>query len=196
MSTTQDINMREMVHFPCLSQGDTHLRSRGWPTFLYDNGAFRIFNGVMPESVVRRCREYAEIVDGCLRWLGKRPVPSEEAEIIAALDSVFRAINNESPNDSPVERADSGLCVDENPLGIKRMRTWMSPPAGDCANLPTTLDGEKIFYAVAEHSPDMRRIENPGGERLKFWGAQEAVNCQSMINQLMAKVGPTEIMGR
>ena len=64
MSTTRDINMQEMVHFLYLSQGDTHIRSHEGQAFLYDNGAFRLFNGVMPESVLQRSREYAEIADG------------------------------------------------------------------------------------------------------------------------------------
>ena len=56
MSTTRDIRMHEMVHFPRLSQGATHIRPHGGQTFLYDNGAFRLFNGVMPASVLQRCR--------------------------------------------------------------------------------------------------------------------------------------------
>ena len=95
----------------------------------------------MPESLTQRIREYAEIVKRCLRWLGKRPVAREEAKIIAALDSVFGAIADELPNDSPVELSDSGVGVDEEPRGIKRKRTWLFPPAGGCANTPAAMDG-------------------------------------------------------
>ena len=150
----------------------------------------------MPESLTQRIREYAEIVKRCLRWLGKRPVAREEAKIIAALDSVFRAIANESPNDSPVGLADSGVGVSEGPRGIKRERTWLRPPAGDCVNLPAALDGGKIIYALRELALDMWRGGKPSADRLKFWGAQEAVNFHDMIGKLMAKVEHAEIMGR
>ena len=56
ISTTRDINMQEIVHFTHLPQGGAHRRSHGGKTFLYDNGAFRLFNGVMPASVLQRCR--------------------------------------------------------------------------------------------------------------------------------------------
>ena len=64
MSTTRGINMQEMAHLLYLSQGDTHIRSHEGQTFLHDNGAFRLFNGVTPESVHQRSREYAENADG------------------------------------------------------------------------------------------------------------------------------------
>ena len=194
MSTTRDINMQEMVHFPNLSQGDTHLRSREWQTFLYDNGAFRLFNGVMPESVLQRSREYAEIVEGCLWYLGRRPVSREEAKIIAELDTVFRAITIESADDSSAELGGSGVGVEEAPRGIKRKRTWLAPPSGDIANLPDELGESKIICALREHALEMWCSGKPSADRLKFWGAQEALNCQAMLKKLMAKVETTEIM--
>ena len=196
MSTTRDINMQEVVHFLYLSQGNTHIRSREGKPFLYDNGAFRIPNGVMPESALQRSRENTEIADGCLWWLGNRSVSREGATIIAALDSVFRAITNESPNGSPAELADSGVGVDEDSRGIKRKMTWLFPPAGDCANLSAAMGEKKIIYAIRKLSLDMWRGGQPSGGRLKLWGAQEAVNCQSMLEKLMANVETTQIMGR
>ena len=72
----------------------------------------------------------------------------------------------------------------------------MIPPAGGCANLPAALGGNKIIRAIREHALDMWRGGKPGADRLKFWGAQEAVNCQAMLKKLMVNVENAEIMRR
>ena len=118
----------------------------------------------------------------------------EEVKIIAELDTVFRAITIESPDDSVVELRGSAVGVEEDPRGIKRKRTWLAPPSGDIANLPDELDGNKIVCALREHALEMWCSGKPSADRLKFWGSQEALNCQAMLKKLMEKVETTEIM--
>ena len=109
MSTTRDINMHEMLHFLHLSQGSTHLRPHAGQTFLYDNGAFRLFNGVMRESVLQRCREYDELSEWRLWCLAKKPVPREDAEILQAIGFLFRAIAESSRNAPSADLEDTGV---------------------------------------------------------------------------------------
>ena len=55
MSVTREITAHDLVHFLHLAQGGAYLRPHSGQAFLYENGAFRLFNGVMPESVIQRC---------------------------------------------------------------------------------------------------------------------------------------------
>ena len=71
MSVTREITAQDLVHFLHLAQGGAYLRSHAGQTFLYENGAFRLFNGVMPESVIQRCKEYSAYVEGCLWCIEK-----------------------------------------------------------------------------------------------------------------------------
>ena len=44
--------------------------------FLYENGAFRLFNVAMPEEAIQRCKEHASYVDGSL-WRIEKGAESE-----------------------------------------------------------------------------------------------------------------------
>ena len=66
MSLPNDITSHDLVRFLHLAQGVVYLRSRFGHTFLYENGAFRLPNGVMPESETQKCKEYASYVVGSL----------------------------------------------------------------------------------------------------------------------------------
>ena len=92
MSTANSIKMQDMVHFLHLAQGSNYLRSHGGQTYLFDNGAFRLFNGVIPESVLQRCSEFASYVEGCLWCIDKKCAFRDELEIYDSLDRLFRAI--------------------------------------------------------------------------------------------------------
>ena len=64
MSTTREANVQEHVHFLYLALGGSYLRPRRGQTFLYEDGASPLINGVAPEYLVSRCKEYAECVEG------------------------------------------------------------------------------------------------------------------------------------
>ena len=66
MSLMREINAQDLVHFLHLAQENMYLRPHTGQTYLYENGAFMRFNGVMPGSVLQRCNEYASYVEGCL----------------------------------------------------------------------------------------------------------------------------------
>ena len=63
MSATKEITTRDMVHFLHLAQGNSYLRSREGQTYLFDYGALRLFSGVVPESALQRCAEFAPYVE-------------------------------------------------------------------------------------------------------------------------------------
>ena len=68
--------------------------SRSGQTFLCGDGAFRLPNGVTPESVLHRCREYASYVEGRLWCIDKKSASRNEADICAELGMLFRAITS------------------------------------------------------------------------------------------------------
>ena len=51
---------QEKVHFPSLALGGIPLRPHRGQTCLYEDGAFRLFDGVGPEYMIARCKEYAD----------------------------------------------------------------------------------------------------------------------------------------
>ena len=120
MSTANSIKIQDTVHFLHLAKGINYLRSHGGQPYLFDNGAFRLFNGVMPESVLQRCSEFASYVEGCLWCVDKKCAVRDEIEIYAALDSLFRAIT--FAMDSEVNTARVGNSAGGIPRVAKRPR--------------------------------------------------------------------------
>ena len=72
MSVACEIAAHDLVHFLHLAQGGAYLRPHSGQTFLYENGAFRLFDGVMPESVIQRRKEYSAYVEGHLWRIEKK----------------------------------------------------------------------------------------------------------------------------
>ena len=111
MIPTKAITLRDMVHFLHLAQGNSYLRSHEGQTCLFDNGAFRLFNGVVPESVLQRCAEFASYVEGCLWCIDKKCPIRGELEIYEALGRLFRAITIAS------SREETPGGIDARPIG-------------------------------------------------------------------------------
>ena len=133
MSTTREANVQEQVRFLYLALGGSYLRSHRGQTFIYEDGAFRLFNGVVPEYMVSRCKEYAECVEGGMWCIGKRGDTSRsEADIFAATDRAYKCISAEE--DSNAIAGDvSGLNVniDGERRGVERQRKWLNAEPGD-----------------------------------------------------------------
>ena len=68
--------------------------SHSGQTFLYENGAFRLPDGVAPESAPRRRMGCASYVEGCLWCIDKKSASRNEADICAELGMLFRAITS------------------------------------------------------------------------------------------------------
>ena len=196
MCATRGINIQEMVHFPNLSQENTHRRPQSGQAFLYYNGAFRLFNGVMPESVLQRCREYAELVEGCLWGLAKKNVPREDGKILHALDLLFRSITEFVRNPPSTDLEDDVVAPAAQQRGVKRRMHWLEIHDGAVARYTGDLDEKEVMDALRELALDKWCVGKPTDERLKTWGAQEALNCQSMLRKLAVKVETAEIMKR
>ena len=188
--------MREMIHFLHPSQGNAHLRPHDGQTFLYDNGAFRLFNGVIPESVLLRCRAYAALAEWRLWCLAKKPAPRGDGGILQAMDFLSRSIAEPSRNAQSADLEDTGVAPDAQQRGVKRRRPWSELP-GDHVALSTGDLGEKeVIYALRELSLDKWCAGKPIDERLKTWGAHEAVQPHAMLRKLAVKVETAEIMKR
>ena len=102
MSKTRGITTQEQVRFVHLSQGSNYIRAHAGQTYLSENGPFRLFNGVLRESTLQRCMEFAARVEGCLWCIAKRCFPREEVDIFAALGRAFCAITADSGRQEPV----------------------------------------------------------------------------------------------
>ena len=66
---------------------------------MFDNGAFRLFSGVIPESVLKRFAEFAPYVEGCIWRIDTKCANRDEFEIYAELYHLFRAITLASRRD-------------------------------------------------------------------------------------------------
>ena len=81
--------MRDMAHFPPLAQGSDYRRSHGWQTYVFDNGALRIFSGVTPSSSLQRRAEFAPYIERCLWCIDRNCSIRDELETYAELDHRF-----------------------------------------------------------------------------------------------------------
>ena len=92
MSTAKEINAQRKAHFLHLAQGVGLLRSNDGDTYLYENGAPRLFKGLNPESAMQRCDEFPSFVDGCLWCIENTCNSRSELDIYASLEKLFRDI--------------------------------------------------------------------------------------------------------
>ena len=93
MVQTRAVNIQGQIHFIHLAQGDKYMRAHAGQTYLYDNGAFQLYKGVTPESLLSRCRRYAECVEGRLWAMAKRCKSRSEKDILDASNRTYRAIS-------------------------------------------------------------------------------------------------------
>ena len=63
MVQTRAVNIHGRIHIIHLAQGNKYMRPHAGKTYLYDNGAFQLYRGIMRESVLPRCRRYAECLE-------------------------------------------------------------------------------------------------------------------------------------
>ena len=186
MSTANSIKMQDMVHFLHLAQGSNYLRSHGGQTYLFDNGAFRLFNGVIAESVLQRCSEYASYVEGCLWCIDKKCAVRDEVEIYDSLDRLFRAVTFTTRAEANVSTVTAS--GDGAPRGVKRPRPppeWLTVDDADIPRTSESLAEKEIYQALRDYALDKwEGLKGYKGDMLKSWGAQEAVNCQEMAKKL------------
>ena len=195
MSKTRGITMQEQVHFLHLSQGSNYIRAHAGQTYLFENGSFRLFNGVLPESTLQRCMEFAARVEGCLWCIEKRCMSREEVDIFAALGRAFCAITADSGHQEPVgDLRGAADPVSEN-RGTKRVRRWLDYEGSFIPNLSTPLDEKKIFIALHDLSLDKwEGAKRYRAAQLLTWGSQEAVNCQEMAKKLSTRMESADII--
>ena len=94
LSSTRAIDVCDLAHFIHLSVGNMYPRPHPGQTYVYENGAFRLFNGVAPASLFQRCKAYADYVEGRICRIEKIPPRTDEGEISDAIDLLFQPITS------------------------------------------------------------------------------------------------------
>ena len=64
MSTAKEVNFQGAARLLHLAQDGNVIRSRDGNTYLYGNGAFRLFKWITPESTIQRCEESPAFAEG------------------------------------------------------------------------------------------------------------------------------------
>ena len=75
MSSAKEINAQGRARFLHLAKEDNVMRPNAGNTYLYENGASRLFKGIIPESTMQRCSEFSSYAEGCL-WCIENPCKS------------------------------------------------------------------------------------------------------------------------
>ena len=145
MSLMREINAQDLVHFLHLAQENMYLRPHTGQTYLYENGAFRLFNGVMPESVLQRRKEYESYVEGCL-WRIDRISPRRgEVEILSSMGRLFRSIASHCRSRDTTESAFGEIIEGGLPRRAKRKRPRLSMDGPEITTSRGPLDEKEIF---------------------------------------------------
>ena len=187
MSTTREANVQEQVHFLYLALGGSYLRSHRGQTFLYEDGAFHLFNGVVPEYMVSRCKEYAECVEGGIWRIGKRGDTSRsESDIFAAMDRAYRSIC--APGGGAGVGVDVlSVDVGGEKRGVKRERPWLDAEKGTSASPLSDISDKTVAQELILLTLDMWRTKESKASSAS-WTDTEALNCQDMIRKIMDQV--------
>ena len=193
MSTTREANVQDQVHFLQLALGGTLLRTHGGQTFLYEDGAFRLFVGVVPEYMISRCKVYAECVEGGMWCIWNRGDTSRaEEDIFAAMDRVYLSISR-----SDEQQISDDVASEVNPgglrRGIKRRRPWLEAEALGAHIGGIYVDDAKIVRELTMLTLDMWKSKESKAQSTD-WVATEALNCQSTIQKIMGKAAKGDII--
>ena len=150
MVQTRAVNIQDQIHFLRLAQGDKYMRAHAGQTYLYDNGAFQLYKGVMPESVISRCRRYAECVEGRLWTMSKRCKSRSEKDILDAADRTYRAISAlEGSGDTRIRQPyDRNMAPPTPTRGVKRARIWMESDAPGYPGTKYPISEELIIASL------------------------------------------------
>ena len=193
MSTAKEINVQGQVHFLHLAQGDNMMRAHDGNTFLYENGAFRLFKGIIPESTIQRCADFSSYVEGCLWCIEQSCKSRSELDIYDALDNLFRAITAEAIRRPEESACAEGAIAGGPPRGVKRKLPDMSLDNAEIPHAEGPLDEGAIYEALKETSLD-KWVTSSKGSCGKTWAAQEAVNCLSMSKELSSRMETAKII--
>ena len=125
LSSTREIDARDLARFLHLTVGYTYHRPHSVQTYMYGNGAFVLFKGVMSEPLFQSCKEHAAYVADCICRLEKIPPRTDAGNISDAVDLLFQHVTSqkgfiEERDAASGEFIQAGLRRRE-----KRMRPWI-----------------------------------------------------------------------
>ena len=195
MSRARDIHMQDLVHFLFLAQGEEFLRAHDGQTYIYMDGAFTVFSGLIPESLLTRCNAYAQRVEGALWCIGRRGVKSrDDLSILEALNEAFGAINK--TNLCEIDGSDKGGGKGKGRgRGQLNFRSWLErgPETVDGALLSGQDDAiseKKVVDALSNLASDMwkARVECPN------WLELAAANTLHLSSTLQTKLVSKELI--
>ena len=149
----------------------------------------------MPESVLSRCRRYAECVEWCLWAMAKRCKSRSEKDILGASDRTYRAISalEGSGNTRPRQPYEHNMAPSDFTKGSE------TRPALDGIRRPVISKHEAPY--LGRNTPASLRTLTIDKWRTcgfqtsaKTWTARAALNCQSMLAKLSTGVTDGEIV--
>ena len=180
----RDAHMRELAHFLYISVGEDYLRANDGHMYLYNDGAFSIFTGVIPESLLSMCKIYAQQVEGALWCVGRMGLLSRSPpDILDALNSAFVDINGVPLCD--IEGISKGAGKGESD-GQRLYRSWVEkkevasgePFAGECGKLH--LEESEIIRALYYLASDFWEVRIAS----KTWPELDAANAHFLSSNL------------
>ena len=67
-----DISLRDQVYIMHLVEGETHLRSHNGSVFLYRDGSWQLYNGVVPEAMLMRLKAFMLRLEGLFLFIAEK----------------------------------------------------------------------------------------------------------------------------
>ena len=117
---------------------------------MYENGAFRPFNGVVPESLSQWCKEYAAYVEGRVCRLGIIiRGQTDERGISTAVDMLFQPITSQK---GIIEEGGAGSCgfAHDGPRRrVKRMRPCVITDELETKAATDRLNEESVLSSLS-----------------------------------------------
>ena len=126
----RDISPHDLIRFLYLAHGDDVLWAHDGQKYIYNNGAFTIFIGLLPESLQSRRQKYAHCFDGAMWCICKRGGLNGriDLETMKALAGSLAAISRASVSEIGDVEGRKG----EGKSGRNdRLRSWLRAPFAD-----------------------------------------------------------------
>ena len=98
-----DVGLREHVQMLYVIEGGTHLRAHNGQVFTYTDGSWNVYDGLISEGTMARCRTYLLQLEGLFRAIAARSeIKREEEDLIDAIAWVLTT--RSGPGGSTPER--------------------------------------------------------------------------------------------
>ena len=177
MRATREETVQEQVHFLYPALGWNFPRSHRRPTYLYEGWAPHWFNGVVPEYVISRCKEFTECAHGGMWRIGQRGDTSRsETDIFPAMDRAYKSISAPYSGVGVGKFSCASANIDGERRGVKRkIRPRMEVGPGDVPVAGDSTEEKKVAEELILPTLDVRRTKESEIPATS-WANPEALN--------------------